>query len=158
MESDHRKRDARAQSYASAIWPRCIREYVPTLNGRSKWWAPAEQHLVTSDLVWVVEETNSRCYCPTARFMELLYGSDSVARSAVLRLSTVSPVSPLVKHTRFLKFLFPGGGCYQVNERIIANKNRLFKYTESCASLRINARESSYNLISSKIKPRYVPF
>ena len=57
-EFDHRKRYAPAQSYANAIWSRWIREYVPTLNRRSKWQTPSEQHLKTSDLVWIVEETN----------------------------------------------------------------------------------------------------
>ena len=48
-------------------------------------------------LVWVVEETNPRGYYPTARITELRYGSDSFARSAVLRTSSGSLVRPLVK-------------------------------------------------------------
>ena len=35
-EFDHRERYARAQSYANAIWSRWIKEYVSTLNRRSK--------------------------------------------------------------------------------------------------------------------------
>ena len=35
-EFDHRKRYARAQSYANAIWSRWIKAYVPTLNRSSK--------------------------------------------------------------------------------------------------------------------------
>ena len=96
-EFDHRKRYARAQSYANAIWSRWIKEYVPALSRRSKWQTPAEQHFKTVDLVWVVEETNPRGYYPTARITELRYGSDSVARSTVLRTSTGSLVRPLVK-------------------------------------------------------------
>ena len=96
-EFDHRKHYARALSYANVIWSRWIKEYVPTLNRRSKWQTPAEQHLKTGDLVWIVEEANPRGYYPTARIVELRYGSDSVARSAVLRTSTSSLVRPLVK-------------------------------------------------------------
>ena len=96
-EFDHRKRYAGAQSYAYAIRSRWIKEYVPTLNRRSKRQTPAEQHLKTGDLVWVVEETNPRGYYPIARITELRYGSDSVARSAVLRTSSGSLVRPLVK-------------------------------------------------------------
>ena len=96
-EFDHRKRYARAQSYANAIWSRWIKEYVPALNRRSKWQTPANHHLKTGDLVWVVEETNPRGYYPTARITELRYGSDSVARSAVLRTSSGLLVRPLVK-------------------------------------------------------------
>ena len=33
---DHRKRYARAQAYSNAIWNRWLKEYVPTLNHRSK--------------------------------------------------------------------------------------------------------------------------
>ena len=85
------------ESYASAICCFWVKEFVPTLNRRSKWRTPAEQHLKTGDLVWVVEETNPSGYYPTARFTELRYGSDSVARSAVLRTSAWSLVRPLVK-------------------------------------------------------------
>ena len=96
-EFDHRKRYARAQSYANAIWARWLKEYVPELNRRSKWQTPAEQHLKVGDLVWIVEESNPRGYYPTARIEEVRYGSDSVARSAVLRTSFGSLVRPLVK-------------------------------------------------------------
>ena len=50
-EIDHRKRYARAQSYANAIWSRWIKEFVLTLNRRTKWQTPAEQHLKEEDLV-----------------------------------------------------------------------------------------------------------
>ena len=96
-EFHHCTRYARAQSYANAIWSRWIREYVPTLKRRSKWQTPAEQHLKTGDLVWIVEETNPWGYYPTAWIVELRYGSDSVARSAVLGTSTGSLVRPLVQ-------------------------------------------------------------
>ena len=59
-EFDHRKRYARAQSYANAIWARWLKEYVPALNRRSKWQTPAEQHLKVGGLVWIVEESNPR--------------------------------------------------------------------------------------------------
>ena len=67
------------------------------LNRRSKWQTPAEQHLKTGDLVWIVEETNPRGYYPTVRIVELSYGSESVTRSAVLRTLTGSLLRPLVK-------------------------------------------------------------
>ena len=40
-EYDHRKRYARAKSYANAIWSPWIKGYVPTLNRRSSWQTPA---------------------------------------------------------------------------------------------------------------------
>ena len=58
------------------------------MNRRSKWQTPAEQHIMVSDLVWVVEESNPRVYYPNARIEELRYGSDSVAGSTVVRTSS----------------------------------------------------------------------
>ena len=96
-EFDHRKRYARTQSYANAIWARWIKEYVPALNRRSKWQTPAEQHLKVSNLVWTVEESKPSDYYPTALIEELRYGSESVVHSAVVRTSSGSLVRPLVK-------------------------------------------------------------
>ena len=107
-EFDHRKRYARAQSYANAIWTHWLKEYVTALNRRSKWQTPAEQHLKFGDLVWIVEESNPRGHYPTARIEELRYGSDSVARSAVVRTSSGSLVRPLVKLVPILPTFSPG--------------------------------------------------
>ena len=95
-EFDHRKHYTRAQSYANAIWSRWIKEYAPALNRRSQWQTPAQQHLQTGYMVWVVEKTNPRGYYPTARITEFRYCSHSVARSAVLRMSNGLLVSSLV--------------------------------------------------------------
>ena len=92
---DHSKRYARSQLYANAISSRWIREYVTK--------TPAEQHRVTGDLVWIVEETNPRGYYPNARNVELRYRSDSVARSAVLRMS-----ARLQNLYQFSQHLLPG--------------------------------------------------
>ena len=73
------------------------------LNQRSKWQMPAEQHLKTGDLVLVVEETNPMGYYPTARITGLGYGYDSVACSAVMRMSTGSLVRPLAKKVPILQ-------------------------------------------------------
>ena len=78
---DHRERYARAQSCANAIWSRWFREYLPTLNQRSKWQTPADQHIKTSGLVWIVKEINPGGYYSTARIVELRYGSDIVSRA-----------------------------------------------------------------------------
>ena len=81
---------------------------MQTLNRRSKLQTPAEQHLKTVDLVWIVEETDTRAYYPTARIVELRYSSDSVARSAVLRTSTGSLVRPLLKIVPVFSTSFSG--------------------------------------------------
>ena len=107
-EFDHRKRYARAQCYANAIWARWVKEYVPAMNRRSKWQTPAEQHLKICDLVWIVEQSNTRGYYPTPRIEELRYGSDSVTRSSVVRTSCGSLIRPLVKLVPILP-TFPSG-------------------------------------------------
>ena len=107
-EFDHRKWYVRSQSYANAIWARWIKEYVPALNRRAKWQTPAEHHLKVGDLVWIVEESNPRGYYPTARIEELQYGSDSVARSAVVSTSSGSLIRPLVKLVPIPATFFPG--------------------------------------------------
>ena len=63
----------------------------------SKLQTPAEQLRKVGGLVWIVEESNPRGYYPTARIEELRYGSDSVARPAIVRTSFGSLVHPLVK-------------------------------------------------------------
>ena len=107
-EFDHRKRYARAQSYANEIWTHWLKEYVLALNRRAKWQTPAEHHLKVGVLVWIVEESNPRGYYPTARVEELRFGSNSIARSAVVRTSSGSLVRPLVKLVPILQTFSSG--------------------------------------------------
>ena len=94
---DHRKRYARAQAYSDAIWNRWLKEYVPTLNRRSKWSTQSNRQLKTGDLVWIVEPTNPRGYYPLARVIKLHFGSDAVARSAEVKTTSGNLVRPVVK-------------------------------------------------------------
>ena len=64
---DHRQRYARAQVYSDAIWNRWLKEYVPTLNRRSKWSTQSDMQLKTGDLVWIVGPTSSRVLTSAAR-------------------------------------------------------------------------------------------
>ena len=94
---DHRKRFARAQAYANAIWSRWIKEYVPVLNQRGKWHSDSDRHLKAGDLVWIIDPTAPRGFYPTARVESLNYGSDGIARSANLRTKHSLYTRPLVK-------------------------------------------------------------
>ena len=94
---DHRKRYVRAQAYSDAIWNRWLREYVPTLNRRSKWSSPSDRDLKTGDLVWIVEQSSPRGHYPLARVIKLNYGIDAIARSAELKTATGNLVRPIVK-------------------------------------------------------------
>ena len=96
-EIDHRKRYVRAQAYFDAIWNRWLKEYVPPLNRRSKWFSQPERQLKTGDLVWIVEPTSPRGHYPLARAVKLNFGSDAIARSAEVKTSTGRLVRPVVK-------------------------------------------------------------
>ena len=96
-EIDHRKRYVRAQAYSDAIWNRWLKEYVPTLNRRSKWMTPSNRELKTGDLVWIVEPTTPRGHYQLARVVKLNYGADSVVRSAEVKTSSGNLTRPIVK-------------------------------------------------------------
>ena len=94
---DHKKRYARAQSYANAVWSRWLREYVPSLNKRAKWHNDSDVTLKTGDLVWVVEPDSPRGHYPLARIAKLHYGKDGCARSADIKTVTSELTRPTVK-------------------------------------------------------------
>ena len=94
---DHKKSYARAQAYSDAIWDRWLRDYVPSLNRRTKWCAQSDRDLKNGDLVWIVEPTSPRGHYPLARVVKLNYGHDSVARSAELKTATRNLVRLIVK-------------------------------------------------------------
>ncbi|XP_055527785.1 uncharacterized protein LOC129720345 [Wyeomyia smithii] len=56
-------RDAykRSQQLAGEMWQRWIREYVPTLNQRTKWFGETKP-LKAGDLVYIVEGNNRKCW------------------------------------------------------------------------------------------------
>ena len=76
---DHKKSYVRAQSYAHAIWSRWLREFVPSLNKRIKWYNHSDFTLKTGDLVWVIDPDSSSGYYPLARIVKLHYGQDGCA-------------------------------------------------------------------------------
>ena len=88
----------RAQAYSDAIWHRWLKEFVPSLNRRSKWSSPPKRQLKTGDLVWIIKPTSPRGHYPQARVVKLNFGSNSVARSAEVKTSTgLCLVRPVVK-------------------------------------------------------------
>ena len=94
---DHRKRYARAQAYSDIVWSRWLREYVPTLNRRSKWSSHSNRDLKTGDLVWIVEPTSPRGHYPLARVVKPNFGTDAVARSAEVRTASGNLVRTVIK-------------------------------------------------------------
>ena len=96
-EIDHRKRYVRAQAYSDAVWNRWLKEYVPTINRRSKSTTPSDRELKTGNLVWIEEPTTPRGHYPLDCVVKLNYGADSVARSAEVKTSSGNLTRLIVK-------------------------------------------------------------
>ena len=89
---DHRKRYVPAQAYPDTIWSRWLREYISTLNRRSKWSSQSNRDLNTGDLVWIVKPTSPRGHYPLARVVKL-----NVARSAEVRTASGYLARPVIR-------------------------------------------------------------
>ena len=103
--SDHKKRFAKAQSYANAIWTRCKREYVQSLIRRAKWHNQSDVKLKAGDLVWVIKPDTPHGHYPLARILRLHYGKDGCARSADIKTVTSELTRPTIKLAPFLPCL-----------------------------------------------------
>ncbi|XP_062704467.1 uncharacterized protein LOC134286808 [Aedes albopictus] len=81
-------RDAfqRSQQLTSVMWERWIKEYVPSLNQRTKWFGEARP-LRVGDVVYVVEGINRKCWVRGV-IEEVVVSSDGRIRQAWVRTST----------------------------------------------------------------------
>ena len=121
---EHKKRCARAQSYANAIWSRWLRDYVPLLNKRVKLNTQSGFTLKTCDLVWVIEPDSPSGYHPLARIVTLHYGWDSSAPSALVKISTRDLTRPTVKLAPFfLQWRRMLLGKYKLEYKYMKHKN-----------------------------------
>ena len=84
------------QHLANQFWVRWIREYVPTLQGRSKW-SKIERDVQVGDLVLIVNENTPRPLWPMALVTEVYPGKDTLVRSAKVRTKSSSFVRPITK-------------------------------------------------------------
>ena len=69
-----------------------MRENVPSLKRRAKWYNQSDVKLKADDLVWVTEPDT-----PLARILRLHYGKDGCARSADIKTITSELTRPTVK-------------------------------------------------------------
>ena len=74
-----------------------VKEYNPLLNRRNKRATDSSRALNQGDRVWKVEASNPRGHNPTAQIDSLNYGSDGIARSAILTSKSRSYTRPLIK-------------------------------------------------------------
>ena len=110
----------RAQAYAKAIWQRLLKEYVPSLNKRSKWYADSNRDLRTGDLVWIVNPSSPRGHYPLGQVTALHYGKDNVARSRTVKTLSSQLVRSFVK----LALVLTSSGGEDVAE-LVVNKEQV---------------------------------
>lgn len=84
-----------AQYLADEFWKRWVREYLPTLTRRTKWFEPVKP-LEPGDLVIAVDE-NKRNGWIRGRVVDVLRGKDGQVRSAVVRTAEGMLKRPVVK-------------------------------------------------------------
>ncbi|KAH8279982.1 hypothetical protein KR054_012134, partial [Drosophila jambulina] len=74
-----------------------IREYLPTLTKRTKWFQPNPKPIAVGDVVIVVEETSKRNSWPKGVVVDVHCGKDGQVRSAVVRATEGFVTRPAVK-------------------------------------------------------------
>lgn len=83
------------QYFTDLVWQRWVREYLPTLTRRTKWFQPTKP-LEPGDVVFVVD-VNKRNGWLRGRIMEVFSGKDGQVRRAVVRTSEGVLSRPAVK-------------------------------------------------------------
>lgn len=76
----------RSRQLADELWQRWIKEYVPSLNQRTKWFGEARP-LKAGDLVYIVEGSNRKCWV-RGIVEDPIVSSDGRIRQAWVRTST----------------------------------------------------------------------
>ncbi|XP_065368835.1 uncharacterized protein LOC135961266 [Calliphora vicina] len=75
------------QNLKNGVWKRWVKEYLPELTRRSKWFA-ASSPLCPGSLVLICDVNEPRSKWKRGRVLRLIVGKDGVARSADVRTST----------------------------------------------------------------------
>ena len=89
-----RKRWHRIQQLLGQVWKRWIRELIPTLNTRKKWFHP-KHNLKEGDVVIVAEPKASRGQWPLGRVTQVYPGQDGPVRVVQVRVKDKEYVRPV---------------------------------------------------------------
>jgi hypothetical protein len=76
----YRRRWKQAQYLSDIFWKRWLREYLPTLQLRSKW-QQEERNVRVGDVVIIVDDNMPRCTWPLGRVVKTFPGHDGLVRS-----------------------------------------------------------------------------
>jgi len=91
-----RRRWRQVQYLASLFWKRWLKEYLPTLQLRQKWFT-SERNFTPGDLVLIVDENAKRGEWPLGRVLEVNTGRDGFVRSVKVFTRGTTLVRPITK-------------------------------------------------------------
>ena len=95
-ETLSRRRWRQSQAFASQVWRRWLREYLPTLIYRKKW-NQESRNLAVKDVVLLASDDTPRGYWPLGVVEEVNKSSDGTVRSALVRTASGSYKRPCTK-------------------------------------------------------------
>ncbi|XP_036340491.1 uncharacterized protein LOC118749824 [Rhagoletis pomonella] len=75
-----------AQQLADAFWRRWVREYLPVITRRTKWFEKVKP-IEEGDVVYLVDPNGPRSCWPKGRVISVRVGSDQQVRSALVKTS-----------------------------------------------------------------------
>lgn len=84
------------QQISNYFWKRWVREYMPTLTRRSKWFFNVKL-IQVNDIVIIVDENSPRSSWPKGVVVETKIGKDGQVRQATVKTSTGTYIRPAVK-------------------------------------------------------------
>ena len=90
-----KRRWRQVQHYANVFWHRWLREYLPSLQTRSKW-QDLQTNVKINDIVLLCEES-PRSQWPLARVIEVYPGNDGNVRKVKVRTRSTELVRPIGK-------------------------------------------------------------
>jgi len=98
METNYnpRKRWRRIQELIAHFWGRWMREWVPSLSCRKKWYK-SQKNLEEGDIVMIISPESPRAHWPLGKVIEVYPGQDGYVRSVKLQVGEKQLVRPIVK-------------------------------------------------------------
>ena len=91
-----KKRWRRVQELIRHFWYRWLREWIPSLSPRRKWFNE-QKNIKIGDVVLLISTDSIRAHWPLGRVIEVYPGKDGQVRSAKLQIGENQYVRPLVK-------------------------------------------------------------
>ncbi|XP_028407850.1 uncharacterized protein LOC114530430 [Dendronephthya gigantea] len=96
LEFNPRKRWRRVQELINHCWKRWMKEWLPLINIRTKWWQP-KRDLKVGDLVLAISADQNRGRWPLGRVREVLPGKDGHVRVAKVQVGQETIIRPVTK-------------------------------------------------------------